>query len=408
MRRQKNNLHSNRRSLSTIVAASLASIFLINLEGADPADFVTPILLITLLPKIRQSTTTLPARTKLLLLAFVGGYASSVISAGGQDSFIVNLILNATLLFCLITLGKCGTSLAELITYFFWPYLLLGAIATGMWLLDIQLLANQFDIVRHNRFMSLCGDPNILGAFSIFFVIVWLHESIKGNLFPKLPRVLVYGCLFGSVMQLLFTLSRSAWLGCALGVTFYLALGLKHFTSKQLRALALLGVILLGAALLLLQYSELSEVLMKRTETIKEQTDEAEEERFGFFYTLLAIGVAIDNPLGVGPGNTAAAMGLFTADGLQPGSHNSFVQIFSDNGWIAGTAFLVCILSMFIESTKRSLSANEAEAAVFRIFAGTLLGLITCGMFQDLIQWRLMWLAPALFFVAKAQLSSRT
>jgi hypothetical protein len=110
----------------------------------------------------------------------------------------------------------------------------------------------------------------------------------------------------------------------------------------------------------------------------------------------MAIDLAFEYPLGVGPGMTSRAMGLAPQGDNLIGAHNSYIQILSDHGWGAFLAFfvmLVVIGKAFI--TKMTFDGVTYGVSYQFLFSG-LAGLATCGMFQDLIIWQPAWIIPTL------------
>jgi hypothetical protein len=138
------------------------------------------------------------------------------------------------------------------------------------------------------------------------------------------------------------------------------------------------------------------EGVLKRFDSIM-NTSSAEKDRANLIYTASAVQVAIDNPFGVGPGMTNFATGQVNVDGGVIGSHNVFVQIFSDNGWIAGAVFFLAIVILWLKSFINASQGERYLGVNQSVMLGTISSLIAIGMFHDLMQWKVMWVIMALY-----------
>lgn len=366
-------------------------LLLINIKGPDPVDFVIPFafIIVLLLVFLKGKLKKPPFNLSVFFSLFFIGYAASIFLNVYDFSHVINVCINALLFLLVLRMAKSEKSVKDL---FFWLTVgatLAGAMALSSIALNAPLLPNQFDVVRHDRYLGMYGDPNILGAFLVFLVFYWVsylfnarHSSTYGTLLPIFFVVTL-------LIQIAATSSRSAVGGLFLGMLVYLYIFLSSRTLEQsIKSGAKFFVtisILIGASII-----PVYDFVIDRVETVTAVSD-SEEDRFNLVYTAAAIGVAIDNPFGVGPGQTNFATGITNADGGTIGAHNAFVQVFADNGWISGMTLLVAILMLWITAFKNARRGKWVFGVEQTVMFASLTSFIFIGMFQDLLQWKVVW-----------------
>ena len=368
----------------------------VNIVGADPADVVIPIVLCVglLTGAITTVGISVPRSLKVLIGAFSVAYVMSAIVGGYQLSFIANVISNCMLGALLLLYINSTAAMDRLLIYG-----VLGIAASGLLSVVMSLTgwhpSMMFDVIRDDRFMGLTGDPNILAMYSILFVIWLLDEIVAPRISAR--RIWLPVALFVLlVLQTVLTQSRSGWLGLLGAIATYVYFALQ--TTGRSRALRLVvAMVALGICfVVVIKTSDYAESLSTRAASFVEHDSAAEEERFSFFYTLAALGIAITNPAGVGPGMTSDATGITSLDGDPIGAHNAFVQIASDNGWLAfvcmaGLAMLICV-----NAYRRAAQNASTFGLSSRVVVAALIGQCIVAMTQDLMQWRMAWIVPTL------------
>lgn len=386
-------------SLRTMSVNAVCLSLCLNVSDVDPVDYlILACLILQLIPVARSFAwvSRYPA-IQFAILAFFLSYAVSAFVGGFSTSFVINFILNVILFLVLVSHCATPSRLSRTIHYLFLGFGLSVLIASFQAFDLLPVFTSQFEIVRDFRFMGLYGDPNLLGAFAVFFCIYWLNAMVSQGrqslLIPSMSTV--YFSV--SFLTLVFTQSRSAWGGFVIAVLVYFGVFMKGLRRAQAWRFALLMSYVIGIILVIVHQSGALELIESRIATASEINSEEEEERFGLFYTLRALDVAAVNPLGVGPGNAVSAMNL---KGGGIGAHNAFVQVALENGWVAGLTFMylvVCLLLSALKKCKRCVSPMSGSASVM---FSALLSLTFCGLFQDLIQWKVAWVVPALFCAA--------
>jgi O-antigen ligase len=120
-------------------------------------------------------------------------------------------------------------------------------------------------------------------------------------------------------------------------------------------------------------------------------------------YTRHAFGLALQHPLGLGPGRTEETYSNGSSvERGKVGAHDTYVQVLSDYGWLAFASF-ACIL-LFCGSRIRRLAKRQIEelGLSFVWLFSALIGCAALAMFQDILFWPFPWLLPALAMAALA------
>ena len=116
--------------------------------------------------------------------------------------------------------------------------------------------------------------------------------------------------------------------------------------------------------------------------------------REDFYFTKNVLGVAANNPLGVGVGNTQKHTENF--NGLEVGAHNNFIMVMSDMGWIVFLGFFLTQLYILIKLFRFAIRSISKYGMSARMLFCSYLVLLVAGMYQDLLLYVPMWLIPAL------------
>jgi O-antigen ligase len=371
----------------------------VNLSGADPVDYLIAIAVALHLPQIARSVVLLSRYKFALMLAtaFLSSYAVSAFVGGANVSFVSNFAINVGLFFVLVAHCTSQSRVRRVVLTLSLGFCLSVLVASLQAFGLLALFPKQFDVVRDTRFMGLFGDPNLLGAFSVFLCVYWLNELLFSRT-RSIPNLMLCLVTFSSaLLTLLFTQSRSAWGGLALAGILYVFMLLKGLRWRRLVPPIVIAVCLVVVTIGALQQAGMLDIVEQRLLKTMEREEEAEAERFGLFYTAVTISVAAANPLGVGPGMAAAATGLTNADGQPIAAHNAFVQVMAENGWVAGFAFLILVSWLLIGSMRNGIADVSILGMSTRVIASATLSFVFCGMFQDLIQWKFTWIIPAIY-----------
>jgi O-antigen ligase len=380
----------------------------INIAGVDPVDYL--ILTATFLgfPYALRTFRKIWKRKwhSFLILLFLFSYLVSLMFGGGSISFVVNFFINVFLLIIFISYCTTPKRLREIIFYLSAGFLLSTFISLIQILGFIAGISVQFDVVRNARYMGLFGDPNLLGISTVFFILYWFDYLIV-----KYDKSIVYNIfaivvVYTAVIVLINTQSRSAWGAGVLAMIVYIFISFRILSCRAALRVAGFWALFVSSIIIGLQVTGGAGIIESRIETSIQmqssaETDQmqssAEKDRLSMRYTRIALGVVANNPLGVGPGNAAESMEMLSHDGKPIGAHNVFVQVILENGWIAGLSFILLIFSLFVSVYKFTFIGEVSHVISGRVLAATFFAIIFFGLFQDLVQWKNIWVIPALY-----------
>ncbi|HET7640688.1 MAG TPA: hypothetical protein VFK47_18410, partial [Ktedonobacteraceae bacterium] len=134
-----------------------------------------------------------------------------------------------------------------------------------------------------------------------------------------------------------------------------------------------------------------------------EDYSEKEAERYGFAYTKRALHLGMENPLGVGTGQTGRIFA--TDDGLSLGAHNTYVNILSDNGWVSAALFAGSIAILWYKIWILRKKYTHLLGVDVNMVLAALTGVLSNAMWQDMVLWNFVWLIPSLCLVLLAEAS---
>jgi hypothetical protein len=218
--------------------------------------------------------------------------------------------------------------------------------------------------LRYGRARGTFNDPNVLGAFLIFPLLIALGRIFAGG--RGTLRACVQVALFSSALLLSF--SRGAWAQAAFAALLLMALSFLTSRSGTERArilvVAIAGAVLLAALIaVLLSFDSVASLFFERA-ALEQGYDMGPLGRFGR-HELGAL-LALDQPLGIGP---LQFHYLFVED-----PHNAFLNAFVSGGWLAGLAYLALMLvtlGLGLRFAFVRTPWQPAYLAVYCGFAGT-------------------------------------
>jgi len=218
--------------------------------------------------------------------------------------------------------------------------------------------------LRYGRARGTFNDPNVLGAFLIFPMLVAMGRIFAGR------RGTLSACLslalFASALLLSF--SRGAWAQAAFSALLMMALSFLTSRSgaERVRILLMAGVgaaLLAGVIVLLLSIDSVATLFAQRF-ALEQGYDVGQFGRFGR-HALGAL-LALDQPLGLGP---LQFHNLFVED-----PHNAFLNAFMSGGWSSGLTYPVLMLVTLALGLRCAFVPTPwqgAYLAVYCTFAGT-------------------------------------
>ncbi len=271
----------------------------------------------------------------------------------------------------------------------------------------ISIIAASIGIVQyfHNTNLTLFFTSGatfrITGPFSGCFSIAWfLTYSILVTLplfwqreTSIMEKILLGLALFIMVMALIFTYTRSAWVGTMVGSVII------FFYKDKKILLPIVGFLLIAIFLL--------PSFKNRLQTLNNIKYLTNQERIEIWKAGLSI--IKENPiLGIGPGNYSAVAPKFNEpNGKHP--HNNFIQHGAETGILGLVAFLF-LMGGFIKSGFLSIKKNNFNNNYIRninigcfasLIAFLIIGLFDCNINDDMSITPLWFLMGIMMIIYK-------
>ncbi|MBV8826886.1 MAG: O-antigen ligase domain-containing protein [Bradyrhizobiaceae bacterium] len=218
--------------------------------------------------------------------------------------------------------------------------------------------------LRYGRARGTFNDPNVLGTFLIFPMMVAMGRIFAGRRGTLTACVLLV--LFSAALLLSF--SRGAWGQAAFATLLLMTLSFmtSRSSTERLRILLFAGggaVVLAGLIVLLLSFDSVATLFTERF-ALEQGYDVGQFGRFGRH--VLGALLALDHPLGLGP---LQFHNLFVED-----PHNAFLNAFMSGGWLSGLTYLTLMLVTLTLGLRYAFAPTpwqRAYLAVYCGFAGT-------------------------------------
>lgn len=242
---------------------------------------------------------------------------------------------------------------------------------------------------RHGRAAGLFKDPNVFAPFLVPPLIYLLHESLARPLYRSVWLVIGAGII---ALAMLLSFSRGGWLNLivALAIYGYFAFLTARTDRTRLKLVLLtagglaMGLLLVVAAL---QFDQVSRLFGERV-ALSHSYDEGPEGRFGG--QIKAIGVLLENPLGIGA--------LQFGDILHPEHpHNVFISMFLNAGWLGGVLFLGLVIATLVLGV-RAVFARVWPSPLLLVVLAALAGVIVEGLVVETDHWRVFHLLMGLMW----------
>jgi len=222
-------------------------------------------------------------------------------------------------------------------------------------------IPNPDQFLLFDRVKSTFKDPNVYGPYlvPVFMISLSRLESGKDSHFLMNSLML---CTF--TIGILLSFSRGAWLNLALAIFTYLAIRLVTLReSKEFSRLVIMGALALVVASFLIGWlistSAISDLFLERAQVV--QSYDLNER---FSTQVKAINAILDHPLGIGPAQAKIQFGI------EP--HNVYLHIFSECGWISGTAYVAFVVLTLWKGFLFCLRKTEIQLSSLVVFSSIL------------------------------------
>ena len=241
-------------------------------------------------------------------------------------------------------------------------------------------------VLFYDRIKGFFKDPNVFGPYLVISAVYAIHR-LQSRHCTRAQQVWWWCACISSSVGVLLCFSRAAWANFALTLFAFFALNaIANRADGSLRRnivyfvaiLAILGATLAYA----MTIPQVAEVIAYRTEM-----QSYDEDRFATHEAAMELG--IQNPLGVGPGQSFAYLNYAT--------HSLYLRLFSENGAIGVVSLLAFMLLTLVRCVWLSqTSLTRVQRSLFSLVAAAIFGTLINSFAIDTLHWRHYWLLLAL------------
>jgi hypothetical protein len=239
-------------------------------------------------------------------------------------------------------------------------------------------------LAHAGRLHALFKDANVLGAWLIAPTVwatsrlVSLERSSRGAWL-----VVLVVCGIG----VLLTYSRGAWISLGVALLLFFGLRMVAYGSARARVMTLLAVpvaiVLLAIALdRLANVAVVQDMLTQRLGPQHYDVDRFATQQD-------ALEVALEKPLGIGPGQVEKT--------FVRAAHNAYVRGFVENGYLGGLALVLILFGSLLRSAWLAIDSRDpAVQTAMAVVAGCMAAVCVESLVIDSVHWRHAWVLAAL------------
>lgn len=265
-------------------------------------------------------------------------------------------------------------------------YVLAGVIAAILGMVGYFKLIPGSDIFMMNaRAVSTFRDPNITGSFYVppllFLAAVFFTERVR-------PLHLISFLIIA--IGLLLAFSRAAW-GQFVMTTILLWLLLfvtrpdGRARSRMIFVILVMLAVLVALGVILFSIEDVRQMILQRATLFQSYDTGTEGSRFNIQQR--SIEQILEHPNGMGPWLFGKTYGLV--------SHNSYLGMFLNHGWIGGIAYLILTLTTLIVGLRAMFARTPWQVPMTAVFAAYV-GICFESAVVDTDHWRNYYLLVAM------------
>ncbi len=241
----------------------------------------------------------------------------------------------------------------------------------------IETINNNTNYIRVE---STLRGANPLGAY-----MVLIAGAVAALWQLRARRQILLGLGLLTLEALVFSFSRSAWLGAIIAVSVALWLQLKPGKTKQIASFAaLVGIVILAGAFATLRHNITVENALFHTDqksTIAVSSNDAHASALSG-----GLSDVTHQPFGRGPG-TAGPASVYNAPHAPRIAENYFVQIAQEVGWAGLLLFLAIIYIVALELYRRAKGSALALALFASLLGITFVNLLSHAWVDDTLAY---------------------
>lgn len=317
---------------------------------------------------------------------------SVIISSNISDSIRVLMFFVTSFALCMAVFAVASEkkSFDNICRFIYFAIILTGIVAIVQKIIGIEVDELLTDVELNGnmpgRAFSTLANPNNFAQFIIiFFPFCFAYAATRGD--NKLKAVTIMALLI-PFAALLFTYSRSGWLGFAVTVVTFAVL----YNKKSLPVILLVGIILIPF---------LPASVLDRLMTIGNLEDTSSSYRIDIWSGTAAM---MKNywvtGVGLGPGAFAEIYPRYAVAFSKeaPHTHMLFLEVFTEMGILGILSFAALIVCLVVSSCKASYKVEKGSDKLYTIAAAaSMMGILTIGFAEY------VWFYPRVmvaFFVA--------
>jgi O-antigen ligase len=233
------------------------------------------------------------------------------------------------------------------------------------------------------RAQALFKDPNVFGPFLVPAAVILLEELLRPSLFAR-RRLLGSLCLLVLIAGILFSYSRAAWINLAVAVAVLALLrGRGRGGACRVLRLAVVGVLAAAVALALIEATGSAHFLEQRAHYQGYDSDRFGAQRMG-------VKLAVEHPLGVGPGQFEAHSPVST--------HSLYVRALAEQGILGLTVVLALVGGTLVLAARTASRRRDLHGLSSLALLAAWCGALVNSLVVDTLHWRHLWLLAALIW----------
>ena len=257
----------------------------------------------------------------------------------------------------------------------------------------IPAVASYFHVIGFQSVLLLFGrpkglfkDPNVYGPFLVLIGVM----AITGCL-PVASRFVQLVIAVVASIGIALSYSRACWINYAISLLLFALLDQvlpSRAAEGRSTSLARLAGFALSAILAIAAISQIPSVKTMLALRLG-QGGMHDYDQIRFQTQQIAVRAAIDNPLGIGPGQSEAVFTYAT--------HSSYMRVLSENGLFGLFCFVGFLLSTLVQAIARASTARTREwRGIYLAAAACICGHLINSAVVDTVHWRHFWFLLAL------------
>ncbi|MCB9871359.1 MAG: O-antigen ligase family protein [Planctomycetes bacterium] len=232
------------------------------------------------------------------------------------------------------------------------------------------------------RIQSTFKDPNVFGPFVVAGLMLVLNDYLVGR------RSLIGAGVFAVVLlfALLIAFSRGAVLHFAVSLLVYAGLNLLVIRDVRVSGRLITLLVVAGGLAVLVGVTALATLGLEEFVGERFRVQGYDTERFAM--QELALHVAADNPIGLGPGE-------WKSHDFANDPHNVYLRVLAENGLVGLIGWVMWFGGVVVVGIQGAMRRGPL-APTFAVGAAVIAGAMFESLFIDTLHWRHMFLIAAM------------